>query len=357
MPVYVKKPFKLTGERPKNSGARAKKAREAAARQEALEMENIWESEAMRAYKASVAAAAVPPRYARPGPFSNASLASPISVNTGSSVAASEEDWVLVQSAREPINLRGNAHEVVLVPENPPVARKTVASMNKTSKPMTRRQVQKTQDALRHKGCLPVVTREMTDTEYNRVFKRPLTHNFGHANIHPTNEKDYMRSHNVKAALAGGSEQVYSHALDARAAGPPALAHLLSRDEVLALEKNMNVPESENNNAPLRVETSPSMPPAAPAGTKLGVSTPTAAELSLRTFGRPSKNRQLEPSMFEILSWSDPGARDVERAPLPTSDKLDPRNYATLPPSHTHVVPFAGHYEDDVEPSAPQPLL
>lgn len=43
-------------------------------------------------------------------------------------------------------------------------------------------------------------TREMTDTEFHRVFRLPLTHSFGRGNTSPMRNENYLKTFNVKVS-------------------------------------------------------------------------------------------------------------------------------------------------------------
>ena len=45
-------------------------------------------------------------------------------------------------------------------------------------------------------------TREMTDTEFNRVFQLPLPHNYGRVNVNPTAAENYLKTFNIKVSPA-----------------------------------------------------------------------------------------------------------------------------------------------------------
>jgi len=207
------------------------------------EEENVWESEAQAAFKSQ------PVKETAWGKITRPKVA----------VDDDEEGWVFVEKAEDPLGLASGKTDIMIVPRDGLSGRQ-----GKLRDPNT--------------GKLRV-TREMTDTEYNRIFKRPLPHNYGRGNTCPVSDRDYMKTFNVRAAESGSTDQVFQSALEAAKRMPDFLA-----------KEDVALHQAPEPNLPLFQEMHATAPP----------------DLENMTFGRPSPPRSLQPSMFEILSWDEP---------------------------------------------------
>lgn len=170
---------------------------------------------------------------------------------------SSNEDWVFVQSSDAPIALDGTQGHVVVVPPTDQLPSYDTAP----------------------KGSLrmPIVTRNYSDTKFNRVFKRPLPHNYGRGNTCPVNDSNYLKTFNLKAAMENPAN-VYESTFRAKD-----LQDELKKNHYDIMEC---LDDPENDEADIAVPPLTRAEPPKP-----------------EVFGRANKPRAEEPTMFEILSW------------------------------------------------------
>jgi hypothetical protein len=240
-----------------------------------------WESEAMAAYKwqsaadraaaeraAAAAAKARKARAGRPPRKVRKALAD--------RPDGDGDDWVLVQTSDKPVRVDG-VRTVMAVP--PELAGAAVMEVG------------------RRYAAVPAVTRDLCDTTFNRVFKRPLPHNFGRGNTRPVNDENYLRSFNVRAGdqEPGGAPQVFDCVARAQVFHETLRASEYQIFDVLDDLEEAERGEEAEASLPVLAEQAPPapLPPAAPTGP------PKHPDV----FGAASKPRSAEPSMFEILSW------------------------------------------------------
>ncbi len=232
-----------------------------------------WQSAAERAAAERAAAAAAKARKARAGrPPRKARKLAARARQDGDG-----DEWVLVQTGDKPVRVAG-ARTVMVVP--PELAGAAVMEVG------------------RRYAAVPAVTRDLCDTTFNRVFKRPLPHNFGRGNTRPVNDENYLRSFNVRASeqVRGGEPQVFDCVARAQIFHETLKASEYQIFDVLDdIEEGKRGEEAELAPAPALAAPPPPapQPPAAPTGP------PKLPDV----FGVASRPRSAEPSMFEILSW------------------------------------------------------
>jgi len=120
------------------------------------------------------------------------------------------------------------------------------------------------------------VTRELPDTSWNRIFKKPLPHNFGNGNTNPSVASNMMKTFNVRALEnREGKKQVYDTAQRAN--------DLRHTSSLIQHHEDSVPPGPVTDEEEEEIEVIVQKP---------------------RVYGKPSVPRTSEPSMFEILSWS-----------------------------------------------------
>mmetsp|Transcript_20445 Transcript_20445/g.38021 ORF Transcript_20445/g.38021 Transcript_20445/m.38021 type:complete len:273 (+) Transcript_20445:214-1032(+) len=200
----------------------------------------------------------------------------------------SKDDWVLIQTSDEPVRIGDpTLNDVMVAP--------------------TVKQAQKSR-AKRSKSKVPLVTRDLGDTTFNRMFRRPLPHNYGRNNTRPVSQANYMKTFNIKAAQADAG-QVFESSTRAKAFNETMRENSFDVNQVLdeIAENGLDFAETSSDHEEGDPESPSSGCSSAPVEKAQGAEQsqePEQVSPQYHTFGRPSKARNLEPSMYEILSWS-----------------------------------------------------
>mmetsp|Transcript_10958 Transcript_10958/g.13725 ORF Transcript_10958/g.13725 Transcript_10958/m.13725 type:complete len:253 (-) Transcript_10958:65-823(-) len=231
--------------------------------QDISEPNNRWESVAMSSYKS------FPAR-------DNKTVENEVSQEKAKNENENENEWVLV-SMKETIEDK--------LPEK---------EQNKSGKGKRK------QKQIARIHALPL-TRGMTDTKYNRVFKRPLPHNYGHANTKPVTEENYLKTFNVKCKT---TNEVYKSALD--------------RVKDTSSDTKLKEDDKKESYVVPQIET----------------------EVIKVNEDKDDLLLQVEPktdlTMSERLTWPDSIDNESEQ------NSKDPKSYSVLPPSLLNQIAPAG---------------
>mmetsp|Transcript_41077 Transcript_41077/g.66126 ORF Transcript_41077/g.66126 Transcript_41077/m.66126 type:complete len:291 (-) Transcript_41077:144-1016(-) len=246
-----------------------------------------------------------------------------------------KDDWVLVTKPGQPVDMDGTCKNVMILPPD------NVIEQSEKTKGAKKKKKPKRQTW--------AYTRELTDTKYNEIYGRPLPHNYGRVNTCPVSEKNFMKTFNARElAEPNGMSQVYESTV--RALEVKEFTRMLSEEGNTEALENIGEQVQGMKGEPISHGTQT-------AGARAGVgiqcgescTSPRVNSPCSRaqqtcnpfvTFGKPSKSRREEPSMFELLSWEDP---EDEWALLKykSVNTLDPRNYAHLNSKLIQTIPPA----------------
>merc|ERR1712232_572522 len=161
-----------------------------------------------------------------------------------------------------------------------------------------------------------LLTREMTDTEYNRVFKKPLQHNFGRSNTRPVNDENYLKTFNIKAKKT----EVMPSATYRAMTSP------IKKKKDTKFQKPIIDTKVPKINSPTK-KRSPS----------IGLQVSPIDIKNEQPTKLENEDMKRQPTMFEALSWPDPELEQLQTKVL-EARKLKEKMEREKSQKHVHFV-------------------
>jgi len=135
-------------------------------------------------------------------------------------------------------------------------------------------------------------TRELGDTAYHNKFRKPIMHDFGRANTKPVNERDYLRTFNVKAA-ENNPVQVKESALSFQLQRHKKMKATATTAQLQVNKEQQNEDESTDSYSISNEDKA----------TESAATVPVLDEITTTT--SIVHEKAYNPSMYTALSWRD----------------------------------------------------